>query len=742
MHTLLLTAITVFCMLLSTTAISDTSLGSDASSRPRIGLVLSGGGARGLAHVGVLQVLEELKVPVDCIAGTSMGALVGGSYAAGVAPEIMRAVLSQNDVAKLFDDLPPRSEIPHRVKRDDYRALFDFTVGYKNGEILLPTGASAGYKFELFLKDLIGQGSSVAALNFDTLPIPFRAIATDLESGDMQVFNSGELAKVMRASMSLPGVVAPTEINGRVYVDGGLVRNLPVDIGRELCGDIIIAVNVGTPLQVRENIKGVIDIANQTVNLLTEQNVKHSLSELTSIDIPIEPALEEISVTDFDAGEEIIEAGLLATIKKSVALSRIALNHEAYTSWQNQRKQRVLGAPPINNINIVVDDSLNAEAIQQDITVEPGENFSTATLHKDLARIYGRGDFSYLGYSVIPDEEGANLEIHADAKPWGPNYLKFGVSAASDFSSPTQFNLAASYRRNWTRLLGAEWRTDLQAGYDSFIRTEYTQPLQLRDGAFIATHARVRRNIIQFYDGKLRVGQYNINTARAGFDIGISSSVGELRIGPYVNRINAEPDFGILTPSVPKQRLTQVGYELAGVIDQLDSLSFPRSGKIVELNIRGTNMSWGSDDEYTRAELYFTGVKSFGKNTLSAGIELGDELSCCIEVYDPFQLGGPLRLSGLNLDQLTGSRYQLARLGLYHQYSNLPSQFGRGLYYGVFLEAGRIDNSTTPNPSPYDWETSVSAYWGADTVLGTLIIGYGFSSLNQQTAYLMLGPRF
>ena len=740
MRALAFIAISIACLSQPAIVFSLESSSDDTAPRPRIGLVLSGGGARGLAHVGVLQVMEDLKIPVDCIAGTSMGALVGGSYAAGVSPEKMRDVLSQSSIGELFDDLPPRSEIPLRIKRDSYRPLFDFTVGYYNGELLLPTGASAGYKFEFFLKDLIGQGSSIADLNFDSLPTPFRAIATDLESGDMRVFSEGELIKVMRASMSLPGVIAPTRIGQRVYVDGGLVRNLPVDIVRELCGDIIIAVNAGTPLLASDKLNSVIDVADQSINLLTEQNVKRSLAELNLIDVLIQPALDDISATDFELSKQIIESGVEAALHSSAALKSIALSDDEYAHWKNAREQRTLSAPHIHSINIADTSKADTDALREDISVAPGEVFDTQALHKDLARIYGRGDFSYLGYKVIPDDSGASIEIEAESKSWGPNFLKFGVGAIGDFNTPAQFNLAASYRRSWREYLGAEWRNDLQVGYDSFLKTEFIQPLQVRDGAFIATHAGLRRYVVQFYNDDVRIGQYIIKSARLGFDIGISSPIGELRIGPFVNSINAQPDFGVITATVPSVELTQIGYELTGVYDQLDSLSFPRSGSIAELSIRASKSGWGSDDEYTRAQLKTTAVHSVGNSTLSATIELGDEINCCIQAYDPFQLGGPLRLSGLNLDQLTGSRYQLGRIGMYRQYSSLPSQFGRGMYYGAYFEAGRIDDPLKQDP--YDWIRSVSAYWGADTVLGTLVIGYGVSSLNQRTAYLMLGPRF
>ncbi len=710
------------------------------AKRPRVALVLSGGGARGLAHVGVLQVLEQLKVPVDCVVGTSMGALVGGAFAAGVGPARMQEIVGATDLGALFDDLPPRAEIPERMKRDDYRPLFDFTLGYNDGKVQLPAGASAGYKFELFLKHLVGPGASVALLDFDALPTPYRAVATNLETGEMHVFSKGDLPRVMRASMSLPAIIAPVEIEGRVYVDGGLVRNLPVDIGRELCGELVIAVNLGTPLKTRDQIRSVIDVAGQSINLLTEQNVRRSLGELTPRDVLIEPDLAGFGSADFDAKAEIIARGVKAATAKSGELSRLAVGGEAYAAWAAQRGARELAAPPIRDVEVVASEGFNAEAVERDLSVKAGKDFKASDLEADLARMYGRGDYSYVGYSVVPVDGGATVLIEADAKPWGPGYLKFGLGAASDLDSPAQLNLAASYRRTWLNELGAEFRADAQLGYDSFLRGELMQPLQVRDGAFVAPYASIRRNFIQFYREELRLGQFRINSARGGLDVGFEGRTGELRIGPYVGRIETTPDFGVVTPVVPEAEVTQVGFELKGIVDQLDRFVFPRSGVLASLNVRGTYADWGSDDQYTRGQLTLRGVTSFGEHTLSASLEAGGELDGDIPYYDPFVLGGPLRLSGLFLDQLTGSRYNLASLGYYRQYARLPPQLGRGLYIGASLEGGRINDRLMKDP--WDWVTAGAVYWGADTILGPIFVGYGYSSLGQGTVYLVVGPRF
>jgi len=714
----------------------------DETERPKIGLVLSGGGALGLAHIGVLKVLDELHVPVDCVVGTSMGALVGGTYAAGVSPLDLQKAITENDIASLFDDEPPRSEIPQHLKNDDYRPLFNFTLGYNDEGIQLPSGASAGYKFELFLKEIIGTGASKSNLNFDNLPTPYRAVATDLESGEMKVFDYGDLSKIMRASMSLPAVLAPAEVEGRVYLDGGLVRNLPVDVSRSLCGEIIIAVNVGTTPKTRDQVHNSLDVAGQSVTILTEQNVKKSLEELNPDDILITPDLNSFDASSFSEYLQIINQGEIAALSIKDKLSKFSVTPGEYENWLKMRKNKT--PSPVNITAIKVDTSfgINEDEIMQDITSEPGDDFDAKNLNRDIATIFGRGDFSYAGYTTLPDGNDATIIIKAKKKSWGPGYLKFGLGAATDFNSPTQLNLTMSYRRTRINSLGAEWLTDAQVGYDSFFKTELWQPLQVSDGAFIAPYAAIRRNFVQFYQQKIHLGEFEIKRLQSGIDIGVSSHIGELRIGPYFSRVLSKPDFGIATSLLPEEDTSQIGLIFKGIYDQLDSYVFPRYGLHAMVNVLATKEQWGSDEDYTRAEATISGAKSFGKNTYLGHLAWGDEISGKddLPIYDAFNLGGPRRLSGLYLDQLTGSRYNLATLSVYRQYATLPSQLGRGMYYGFSLEAGRINDNFMDKP--WEWTSSGGIFWGADTLLGAVYIGYGYSSLNQGVWYLMIGPHF
>src|SRR5437867_9409144 len=305
-------------------------------TRARFGLALSGGGARGLAHIGVLKVLEELHVPIDVIAGTSMGAIVGGLYASGMSPDEIAQEMDRVDWAALFDDRPARPDLPYRRKQDDSNAFIDLELGLKSGRILLPRGLIAGQKVGFLFKSLTARAAFID--DFDRLPIPFRAVATDLANGSMVVLSRGDLADALRASMSLPGTLAPAEIDGHHLVDGGLVRNLPVDVARDAGADIVIAVDVTTPFDPVESLKTVADVTRQVADMLTQDNVTE---QTLRADLLIRPDLGAVSASNFAAGAEALRRGEEATRAQAGVLSRYSLPPDEYEA----RLREVRGAP-------------------------------------------------------------------------------------------------------------------------------------------------------------------------------------------------------------------------------------------------------------------------------------------------------------------------------------------------------------------------------------------------------------
>src|SRR5688572_26611276 len=323
-----------------------------APPRPRVGLVLSGGGARGLAHIGVLKVLREERVPVDFIVATSMGSIVGGAYAAGQTPDAMHALVRDADWSRIFSDRAPREDLSFRRKEDDLRLIGRTELGLKRDGVTLPRGALGSQNLEEFLRGISKHASDARTLN--DLPILFRAVATDLVTAEQVVLADVPLTVAMRASMSIPGAFAPAQVEGRLLGDGGLVRNLPVEVAREMGADIIIAVNVGTPLLPRDTLASALGVAQQMINILTEQNVEISLSKLRPGDVLISPDLAGVSFIDFQRGDELVAIGERAGRAAADRLAALALPPARYAQWEAQR-QRFAAVPelPVSQVRVV-----------------------------------------------------------------------------------------------------------------------------------------------------------------------------------------------------------------------------------------------------------------------------------------------------------------------------------------------------------------------------------------------------
>jgi NTE family protein len=709
------------------------------SGRPRIGLVLSGGGARGFAHIGVLRVLEEMRIPVDCIAGTSMGALVGGSYAAGLTPDEMEKRIGSINWEDLLQDDPGRLQRPYRQRADDFTSLWPLELGMRDGQVQLPAGATSFYKFELFLRDMISLGGGVTYANFDQLTIPFRAVATDLETGEAKVFDRGDLPRILRASMSVPGVFTPVDIDGQLFVDGGLTRNLPVNVARRTCADVVIAVNLGTPLMKREQLTSVVAIAEQSINLMTELNVKQSLAALKETDVLISPDLTGFSSTDFVRFREAIAIGVKATEGKREALERLQISASDYDAWREARESRRQEGLEVREIRVATKTKyVNPKVIESELATKPGTGFTAAEIDADIKRMYGRGDFESVTYSLGKGEDGNALTIKATEKSWGPNYLKFGLGLITDFQEQ-RFSVLGSYRRTWINSLGAEWRTDAQIGWTDRFVTEFYQPLGFKYIGFVAPRIELQRQPTQFYQNGQVIGEYRTTYERAHLDFGYQDKLLEARIGPFVGHLSANANFGLVP--APNFDLTQVGVSGRLVLDQLDNPDFPRNGYLLGARVFSTQKGMGSDDQYTRADMLLSGAASAGPHTLSAAAAFGSTITGTLPPYDLYKLGGFQRLSGLRLDELTGTEFYFGRLMYRYEYDRLPSALGRGLYIGASAELGQMNTrNINLNPDLYDrLLPAASVFWGADTALGPVYFAYGYAPTGGSSFYFLLG---
>ena len=708
-------------------------------NRPKIGLVLSGGGARGLAHVGVLKELEAARIPIDFVAGTSMGSIIGGLYAAGMTPaELERRILAMN-WDSMFADRPPREELSLRRKSDDLRLSIPLELGMRDGQLRAPRAAVGSTGLENMLKGLTeGMPNSVA---FDQLPIPFRAVATDLVTGEAVVFDRGDLAAVMRASMSVPAAFAPVEIGGRILVDGGLVDNLPIDVVRKMGADIVIAVNIGSPLLAREELGSIFGIGVQMLNILTEQNVRMSIAKLKPTDVLIVPDLSKVTATDFKLGVEAMDRGAEATRGVLPLLSNYALSPSDYVN-QLVAQRSVASPSRIDEIRIEGATYSSADTIRAQLSVLTSQPFNRQEIERDLAWLVGRGDFERLDYRIVTERDRNVLLVNVQEKSWGPNYFRFGLNLGTDFRGVGEFNLVGNHTRRWLNSLGAEWRNEVQIGRSQRVSTELYQPLLASETLFVSLGAEQRRRVADVSfplpDGSVSrpIAQFMGVETRVSLDLGAAfGRYGEFRIGPLYDRVKISPRIAALDFNTV--RSNESGMLASVVIDQRDSATFARSGYRVEASLHRALTSMGATDNFSRYQWSSEYAKTYGVNTVDVALKFGGLYSKAKSVYPYFELGGFLQLSGLRAGELRADQFALARLMTFRQVGTMPG-FGRGIYVGGSLEAGRT-NSPNNNFAPDRSVYAASLFVGLDTAIGPFYVGYGHATGSRRSAYLFLG---
>ena len=710
---------------------------AEAPARPKIGLALSGGGARGAAHIGVLKVLEELRVPVDVIAGTSAGGIMGGFYAAGLSPEEMAQSLIHLDWDAVLSDRPSRERLSYRLKEKDRTDLFELELGVRDFHIALSQGLIAGHNLNFYLRGVTLRSAGIT--DFDRLPIPFRAVATDLETGEAVILGGGELADALRASMAVPGIFTPVEIDGRLLVDGGMSSQLPIDIVRALGADVVIAVNIGTPPHTRDGLGTLFDISSQTLSFLTRKNTAEQLQRLTARDLLIEPPLPGVSVADFVRAADIIELGEQTARLHGERLRALSVSEAEYAAWR--ARQRVEPGRPIhlNRVGIARPERVARKRVLARLRTEAGRPLDLAALEDDLTRIYDLGDFERVDYRLIGDGSEKDLEIQTRAKSWGPNYLRFGLSLVDDFEGDSRFNLLTDFTLTALNRLGGEWKNELSIGHERRFLTELYQPLDYAGRFFVAPRFQYRQDIRDVYEDDRRVAQYRSKRAGAGLDVGAQFlRGGELRLGIVRDRVEAAPRIGAAT--LPSYNIQQGAYVANLVYDKLDNVNFPRHGHALLTRLYLARDDLGADATYDKLLVDWLTAGTRGRHTLLAGLRLGSALGTELPFYDSFELGGFLELSGYLTGQLQGQHLGLARLMYYYQTGRMPGT-GSRVFVGGSLEAGNVWERRERMRLD-DLHKGGSVFTGVDSVLGPLYLAYGYSEGGRDAFYLLLGKNF
>jgi NTE family protein len=718
---------------------------ANVTARPRIGLVLSGGGARGLAHVGVLKVLEQMQIPIDVIAGTSMGAIVGGLYASGMRAADLDRELRAVRWSEVFANRVERQQLSQRRKEEDFETSGLFELGLRNAELVVPSSAVSSRGLESLLRRYTLPVRGVD--RFDQLPIPFRAVATDMETGAAVVLDHGDLALALRSSMSVPGVFAPTEVDGRVLGDGGLVNNVPIDVARALGADIVIVVNIGTPLAGREALRSVLGLTGQMINLLTEQNVQRSLATLKPDDVLIAPVLGSLTSGDFDQTAAFFSLGESGARGRSDRLAALAVDSATYAAWRTGHPAPPAAQARLAAVKIAGAGYSNPDRLLSMLENKPGDVFEIERAERDAKRLAAGGDYTRSDYQLVATPEGEALVFELEEKPWGPNYLTVGLDMSTDFRGRSAFNLKLHHNRHWLSASGTEWRNRLQIGEVPQVFTELYHPLawaaSRADDWFASGYAGAERKRILRYtaDGSEELGSYLRNQAELGLDIGQPwGDLGELRLG--WSRLLLRTDSQFTAAMINGSLQTRAGWSedalrARAVVDQLDFAVFPQSGyrgvATAYVGQRGGDLA----GNFHRIETEGSLVKTWHGNTLELYARVqtaGQDANVKVERYT---LGGFQQLSGYQRDQLLGNHVLLLRLGAYRRLSQTPA-LTRGFFIGGTLEAG---NAWTRNSDIdlHKLRTGMSLYLGADTGIGSLYLALTYAPQGRAGVTLMLG---
>ncbi|UNK57884.1 patatin-like phospholipase family protein [Pseudoxanthomonas daejeonensis] len=702
------------------------------TSRPRIGVALGGGGARGVAHISVLRKLEELKIPVDCIAGTSMGSLVGGLYAAGVSIEDMEALVLETDWKRLFDDTIPREERSYRRKQDDRDSVATLGVGLNKGKLEVSPGMLQGERILSMFERRTLTVSTVS--DFDKLPIPFRATGTDLNTGRVVEIGHGSLAQAMRASMSLPGIFQPVVIDGHVLIDGGIAEQVPVDTVRRMGADIVIAVDVGTPLTVLDEDASLLQVISQLTGMLTVGNTRTSVGALREADVLIVPELGSVVATgDFAKAKEALAIGDQAA---AAATGRLA----ALPRYRAQ-PPAPFKAPPTPVVEFVRLDNhsrYSDEVLTAIIDVPVGRPVNPEELEDATLRAYSQGTFASVTYEVVEEDGRTGVVVTAREKPQGPNYVQAGFLLQTDFSGTYESSLRVALLRSPVTEYGAEARILAALGSQAGLWGEYYHPFDPQARWYFYGRAGLQnRTTPLFNDDGDRIATYDTLVSEARLSLGRTFGLfGAAELG--VQRSESRSDLEVGNPALPDLEVGTGAWFGFVSIDRLDSLYFPRSGYSARLDYR-TTASWlGGEAEFEEAGLDVLGAVPFGRHAVQYGASYQTTLSGVLPLYERYSMGGRGRLVGFHFNELTGQNYAVVTLGYSYQ---LASFFGRSAVVGSTLEYGNAWNLRRD----MDWSDGIfngSAYVGFDSWIGPMLFGYGMREGGEGVMFLEIGKPF
>lgn len=748
----------VSALLMGTFFISPYALAQDAKPRPKTCLVLSGGGALGIAHVGVIKFIEEQNIPIDCIAGTSMGSIIGALYASGYTSSEMEYLVKSSQWVDLFVDEAPRSEKTYQRKQDDRNFLVKHSLRFSDkGSPVLPRGFIQGNKIDLSFLEFTLRSRNVE--HFDDLRIPFRAVATDLETGEEVILEKGSLAQSMKASMSLPGIFPPMMIDGRSLVDGGMVKNIPVDIARKMGAERLIV--VATPAELKKNaeLKSALDVAGQVTSLLIKKNEDEMINSLTENDVLIIPDIKGYTAGSFDKANELVAPGYVAAQKKLEALQKYRVSPAEYAALRQSQILAEPQKPLIAFIDINNQSGVSDKIIQSRIKAKTGAALDMAMLKKDLVTLSGTGYFDEILFDVVEKDGKSGIVITtfgpaekkdiktaeqaSKAETTALNRVQFGLNLQDDFQGDSSYNLGFRFKRIPISRNGAELNADVQMGDQAKLQASLFQPLDNEARYFFEPYLGFEARNVSLFADNVQQSRYRLSRAGAGFKLGrqfgnlAEVSVGALRGAGYADLVDG-------VPFVADDDFEVGQYHITAEFDNLDNLRFPKKGMLARASFVESLKSWGASNEFKTFEAEFAFAKTWKANSLAFSATTKLNLEDNPPIQSRFFLGGFGNLSGYRPGELVASNYTLYRGTLYREWNkSAEAAIKLPLYMGLSLEAaGLFDKSSDVSLDANDHIFAGSVFVGTETIVGPIYLGYGQAEGGHRSFYLFLGRTF
>jgi NTE family protein len=701
--------------------------------RPKIALVLEGGGALGLAHVGAIQWLEENHIPVDYVAGTSIGGLIGGLYASGKSPGELKELVTSIDWDEVLSDEVQYQDLSFRRKEDrrDYPNSLEF--GLKNG-VRFPSGFNAGYRVGLiFNRELLPYSD---LKNFDELPIPFRCVAVDMVARREHVFKDGSLIQALRATMSIPAIFSPVRESERVYVDGGLLNNLPVDVARQMGADLVIAVHLQTrSLDAKEPLSS-FGVMAEAVSVVIAAN---ELRSMEKADIVVSVDTHHYTSGDYGRVKQLIELGYEGAAQKSSILKAIALDDNAWQQYLAAREARKPASVPIPRFVGVtgVEPALarNIRRILSDDLV--GKAVDSKKIERDLTHILGTGRYASLDYQMITHNNVPGLLVHAEEKEYAPPLLNPLLVIDGFQTKSVRFALGARIT-TFGSDNESELRTDAIIGSEYGLATEYYHPFGRSHRWFIAPRGEADSSPLDIWNRRVQLAGYRLRKMSGALDLGFTfTRNSQLRLGYETGRISLSHVTGTtdLQSSAERLGVSSIRYRY----DRLDDPIIPRSGGAIDFGAHWFDSYLNGNHDFSSAELSLSAFKPVSDPaTIFLTASGGTDFYHRQQGLPSFSLGGPLRLAAYGRNEILTDQFFLFRAGYLHRLIEESPLFARKVYAIGVYEIGKAYG--VPNESRLP--TDAAAGFLLETAFGPVLIGGSYGDTGHRKIFFQLGRVF